>query len=125
MLTTLATLAKLVGGRLVGPGNGALEIDGTATLDEAEPGHISFLDSAERAHRLSSCRASALVVPADFEPERWPAIQVADVHRSFAAIVRHFRPQQRSQRVGVGPLAFVSSTARIGENVDIHPGATI
>jgi UDP-3-O-[3-hydroxymyristoyl] glucosamine N-acyltransferase len=125
MPTSITTLAKLVGGRLAGSGFGDLEIDGAATLEDAEQGQISFLDSAEKAHRLVNCRASALVVPFEFAPDRLPAIQSADVHRAFAAIVRHFHPQRRAPRVGVSPLALVSSTARIGENVDIHPGATI
>ncbi|HEY2147068.1 MAG TPA: UDP-3-O-(3-hydroxymyristoyl)glucosamine N-acyltransferase [Pirellulales bacterium] len=125
MPTSLAMLAKLVGGRLAGAGNGGVEIEGAATLEDAEPGQISFLDSAEKAHRLADCRATALIVPADFVPERWPAIQATDVHRAFAAIVRHFHPQRRSPRVGISPLALVTCTARIGENVDIHPGAAI
>ena len=98
---------------------------GAATLEDAEQGQISFLDSAEKAHRLADCRATALIVPADFVPERWPAIQATDVHRAFAAIVRHFHPQRRSPRVGISPLALVTCTARIGENVDIHPGAAV
>jgi UDP-3-O-[3-hydroxymyristoyl] glucosamine N-acyltransferase len=125
MPTSLAMLAKLVGGRLAGIASGELMIDGAATLEDAEPGDISLLDSADKSHRLAACRASAIVVPADFNPDRWPAVQVDDVHRAFAAIVLHIHPPRQARRIGVSPLACVSSTARLGEDVEVHPGATI
>jgi UDP-3-O-[3-hydroxymyristoyl] glucosamine N-acyltransferase len=125
MPTSLAMLAELVGGRLAGDCSGDLMIEGAATLEDAEAGDISLLDSADKSHRLSGCRASAIVVPADFPPERWPAIQVDDVHRAFVAIVLHFRPALRTRRIGVSPLACVSASARLGEDVDVHAGATI
>src|SRR5438132_2959011 len=125
MPTSLAMLAKLVGGRLTGNISGELMIDGAATLVDADPGEISLLDSPDKSHRLAGCRASALVVPADFNPDRWPAIQVDDVHRAFAAIVLHFHPPRQMRRTGVSPSAFVSPSARLGEDVDVHPGAMV
>ncbi len=125
MVTSLATLAELVEGRLVGHSNGDLQIHGAATLDDAQPGQISLLDNSDKNHRLARSQASAVVVPHDLTPEQTPAIQVDDVHRAFAAIVAHFRPQRMAARVGVSPLAFVSPRARLAANVDVHPGATI
>jgi UDP-3-O-[3-hydroxymyristoyl] glucosamine N-acyltransferase len=126
MATSLAALAELVGGKLVGsPASGQLTIHSAATLDAAEPGQISLLDSADKAPRLARSRASAVVVPRDFSPAELPAIQVDDVHCAFAAIVGHFRPARKQRRIGISPTAFVSPTATIGADVDIHPGATI
>jgi UDP-3-O-[3-hydroxymyristoyl] glucosamine N-acyltransferase len=126
MAISLTVLAEVIGGRLVGTGvGGDAMIDGAATLEDAEEGQISLLDSPDKAHRLAKCRASAVVVPADFVPERIPAIQVDDVHRAFAAVVMHFRPQRPAKRIGISPLAFVSRTARLAEDVDVHRGATI
>jgi UDP-3-O-[3-hydroxymyristoyl] glucosamine N-acyltransferase len=50
---------------------------------------------------------------------------VADVHAAFARIVSHFRPPRTQAAIGVSPYAIVSSTARLGANVNIHPGVTI
>ena len=61
----------------------------------------------------------------DFAPENLPAIQVDDVHAAFATIVTHFRPTLNATRSGVSPTANVSPRARLGEDVEIHAGATI
>lgn len=123
MQATLAELAALVGGQTVG--DGQLTITGAAVLRDAEPGHVSLIDQAEKNHLLEDSRAAAVVVPRGFVPEGKPAVQVDDVHQAFAAIVSYFKPSRRETRIGVSPLAVIDPTARLGENVDVHPSATI
>ncbi len=123
MQATLAELAALVGGQIVG--DDRLIIVGAATLRDAGPGQITLVDQLEKAHLLGQCRASAVVAPHGFTASSLPAIQVGDVHRAFAAIVRHFSPPCMMPRVGVSPLAIISPTAVIGGDVDIYPFATI
>jgi len=123
MQATLAELASLVGGQIIG--DGSLVIFGAATLHDAGPDQITLVDQAEKDHLLENCRAAAVVVPRDFVPEGLPAIQVDDVHQAFAAIVRHFYPPRQGRRIGISPLASVSPTATISEDVDLHPFATI
>jgi UDP-3-O-[3-hydroxymyristoyl] glucosamine N-acyltransferase len=123
MQATLAELATLVGGQLVG--NGHLVICGAATQRDAEPGQITLVDEAEKNQRLENCHAVAVVAPRSFVPQNISAVQVDDVHGAFAAIVRHFCPPREMPRPGVSPLAAVSPTAQIGPDVDIHPFATI
>jgi UDP-3-O-[3-hydroxymyristoyl] glucosamine N-acyltransferase len=125
MPPTLATLAELVGGRLVNDSHGDLAITGAATLDDARTGDITMVDLASKAPRLARSAASAVLVPQDFVPDNPPAIQVDDVHLAFTAIVTHFRPPLVSARFGVSPAATVSPRARLGKDVDVHPGATI
>ena len=123
MQATLAELAALVDGQIVG--DGQLVIRGAATLREVEPGQITLVDQSEKNHRLENCPAAAVVAPRSFTPGNIPAIQVDDVHRAFAAIVCRFSPPRHVRRIGISPLAAVSPTAEIGPNVDIHPYATI
>ena len=123
MAATLAELAQLVVGTLLGPGE--LEIQGAATLSTAGPRDITFVDSADRLPRLEQNPAAAVVVPRLISPEHRPAIQVDDVHAAFAKIVCHFRPPCPQPRIGVSPAAIVSSSARLAHDVDVHPGATI
>ncbi len=127
MPTTLAQLAELVEGRLVvaATGDGDLPIVGAATLDVAQPGEISLADSSDRATKLDSSAADAAIVNAEVESSSKPIILVEDVHAAFAKVVTHFRPQRVRQSVGVSPAAIVSPTARIAEDVEVHPGATI
>jgi UDP-3-O-[3-hydroxymyristoyl] glucosamine N-acyltransferase len=123
MQSTLAELATLVGGEIVG--DGRLVIVGAATIREAEPGQITLVDRMEKSHLLHDCRATAVVAPRGFAPPKVSAIQVDDVHQAFAAIVRHFCPPRQLPPVGVSTLAIIHPTAAIGEDVDIHPFATI
>jgi UDP-3-O-[3-hydroxymyristoyl] glucosamine N-acyltransferase len=125
MATNLTTLAELVGGRLVPPDSGSMIIEAAATLADAGEHDITLLDNPEKAHRLTNSRACAVVVPTDFTAGSLPAIQVADVHQAFAAVVAYFRPARLASRIGVSPLAVVSPSAVLEEDVDIHPGATI
>ncbi len=88
MQATLAELAALVGGQVVG--DGLLPIDGAAAPRDAKPGQITLVDTAEKNQRLDNCRAAAVVAPQSFMPKNLPAIQVDDVHLAFAAIVPLF-----------------------------------
>jgi len=123
MQATLAELAAMVDGRLIGDGN--VVVLGAAPLGEASPGQITLIDGAEKNGSLASSRAAAAVAPRSFTPNGIPVIQADDVHRAFSAIVAFFRPPRPSPRVGVSPMAAVSPTARLGKNVDIYPFATI
>lgn len=123
MQASLAELAALVDGTVVGDGN--VTIHGAAPLRDAAPGEITLINGGDRHYNLDECRAAAVVAPRSYVPTRLPAIQVDNVYRAFAQIVGHFRPARPSRRGGVSPLAVVSPTARLGADVDIHPFATI
>jgi len=123
MHATLAELAALVHGRLIGDGD--LLIRGAAPLGDAGPGDITLVDKAERGKRLQSTRASAAITPRSFVTNGVPVIQVDDVHHAFAVVVARFRPTPPSKRIGVSPHACVSPTARLGADVDVHPFASI
>lgn len=123
MQATLAELAELVQGRLFG--DGSRVIVGAAPLGDARPGEITLIDKPERAPSLASSRADAVVAPRTYSPNGLPTIQVDDVHQAFARIVARFRPPRPPKRVGVSPQAIISTSARLGNNVDVHPLATI
>ncbi|HVC94672.1 MAG TPA: UDP-3-O-(3-hydroxymyristoyl)glucosamine N-acyltransferase [Pirellulales bacterium] len=123
MAVGLAELANMVGGATLG--DCGLAITGAATLADARPGDITFVNSADKAQRLGQTAASAVVVPRGMAPVNLPAIQVDNVAAAFAVIVRHFRPPRAVTRAGVSPRAVISPSARLGDDVEIHPGATI
>ena len=125
MPTSLGALAQLVDGQLVG--DGTVEIHGAATLDDASECDITLVDKDLKAARLATATARAVVVPRDFPLDvlTRPAIVVDDVHRAFTAIVEHFRPPRVRPRIGISPAATISRTARLADDVDVYPGATI
>ena len=123
MGTTLAQLAELVSGKLVG--DPELLICGAATIRDAAAGEITLADKAELLPKLTASAAVAAIVPAGLEPPGLPYIQVASVSTAFAQVVAHFRPPRQRRRFGISPAAYLAPTVRLAENVEIHPGATI
>src|SRR5258708_39245395 len=125
MPTSLAALARLVGGTVVG--DDSVEIEGAASLLDAGPGDITLVDRNEKADRLAAVSARAAVVPLSFPSESltMPILQVEDVHRAFTAIVTHFRPPRPRRRIGISTAATIDSSARLGDDVDVYPGGTI
>ncbi len=136
MQASLALLAELVHGRLVG--DGRVVVCGAAPLGEAGPGDITFLDAAGKTALLEQSAAAAAVVPSGFASHRGagipacqadknvrPTIETADVHEAFSTIHRHLRPPRAQRRTGVSPAAFVSPSARMAGDVDVHSVATI
>lgn len=123
MQATLAELATLVGGQVVG--DEQLVIHGAATLQDAQPGQITLVDQSEKNQRLENCSAAAVLAPRGFVPKTIPVIQVDDIHRAFSIILRHFYPPKQTIRIGISHLASIHPTAKIGPNVDVYPFATI
>jgi UDP-3-O-[3-hydroxymyristoyl] glucosamine N-acyltransferase len=120
---TLGQLADMVGGQLLG--NPDLTITGAATMQEALPGQISFVDHPKLRAQLSSCAASAFLVPSDWDDVGKPAIRVQAVRESFATIVSFFRPPLHCSDVGISPAARVDPTAYLEPRVQIHPYAVV
>lgn len=123
MPTTLAELAQLVGGQL--QGDGATPITGAATLSTASLGDITLADHADRASELTRSSASAVITPRDLPHPGKPAILVDNVHGAFTLAVKHFHPSRSATRIGVSDRAVVSPSARLADDVDVHPMATI
>lgn len=122
-LTTLGQLAELVQGELVG--DGSRELEGAATLDEANARQLSFIDHPRLVSQLATSQAGALLVPHNWEPCDRPAIRVTHVRQSFARIVNFFRPPFVEQRTGISPTAVIDPTAVLGPDVQIGPHAVI
>ena len=123
MSTSLADLADLVNGRLIG--EPTTEISGAATLEVVQAGQITLSDHEDRIQQLIQSPAAAAVVSADISCPDKPTIVVDDVHEAFARVVTHFRPVRNQKRKGISDQAVVSSTARLADDVEVHPLATI
>ncbi len=123
MQATLAELASLVDGCLVG--DGQVVIHGAATLRDAGPGEITLIDGDQRNRGEAGSVAAAAIAPKTYTPQRLPIIEVDDVHAAFAKIVTHFRPVREAKRIGISPLAAISPSATVADHVDVHPMASI
>jgi UDP-3-O-[3-hydroxymyristoyl] glucosamine N-acyltransferase len=124
MSITLGDLAARIGGTLVG-GDPALALASAATLETATEHDITLVDAADKLHLLAKSRAAAALVPAGTGPVDRPTIEVADVHAAFTATILLFRPLRPQPRSGISPQAAVDPSARLADDVEVHPFATI
>lgn len=136
----LAELAALVGGTV--EGDGGMVITAMNSLDLAEPGQLTFINSSKLADKLAQSRASACIAPLDFSSDQLPLIKVGNVDLAaarihcwlldepFKAAGIHERAVIGrdcviSSQVSIGPLACIGDRVRIGERVMIAPGVVI
>ncbi|MDZ7640820.1 MAG: UDP-3-O-(3-hydroxymyristoyl)glucosamine N-acyltransferase [Desulfurivibrio sp.] len=128
MAVTVAQLAALVDGELVG--DGEVAISGVNSLELAGPAELSFLTSARQRHKLSACRAAALVVPQKLaageleEMAQRPLLRVADPNLATARIQQFLLSRPFVAR-GVHPSAVIGAACRIPPEVSIGPGAVL
>lgn len=120
---TLAELARLVGGKVVG--DGAVEIGRVASIEEAGPGDITFLAHPRYRPYLATCKASAVIVSDSVAVKALAGsgrnfLQVSQPYVAFARVLQFFHPlpEYRGQ---ISPHAAIDSTAVIGEGVAVFP----
>ncbi|HEX8072485.1 MAG TPA: UDP-3-O-(3-hydroxymyristoyl)glucosamine N-acyltransferase [Pyrinomonadaceae bacterium] len=137
----LSELADATGARL--EGDPALEITGAAGLDEAGPGHVTFLANPRYTARVQTTRAGAVYLAAGVEPGREIAVlRARDPYLAYTRALRLFHPEpvfeqfvhpaaviepsaQVDERVWIGACVVVGRNARVGAGTRIYPNATI
>jgi len=119
---TLDDLARRLGCDL--EGDGAIEVQRVAGLEDAGPGDLSFLSNSKYASKLPSTRASAVIVG----PGVWSApcavLRSPHVYQSLAEAVNLLTPPARPA-AGISPLAAIDSTAVVGPDASIGPFVTV
>lgn len=123
MPLTLAQLATMVRGTVVGDAD--LPIHAARTLQEAQPGDITFVEKRNNVPLFDQSKASAAVVPLDFPETPRPVIRTADPLMAFVAIVQHFQGKTATRPTGIDPRATVDETARLGDDPSVQVNAVI
>jgi UDP-3-O-[3-hydroxymyristoyl] glucosamine N-acyltransferase len=125
----LGQLAEFLGATLRGATD--KEITGLATLQEAGPGHVSFLANPQYRKFLADTHASAVLLkPADAESFAGDALLVPDPYLAYARISHLFDPKPKAAP-GVHPTAviatdaFVDPAASVGAFAVVESGAQI
>ncbi len=118
MMTKLKELAEWVGGSVVG--DGEVEIVGVAPIEEAQPGEITFIANPKYRSKLTETHASAVIVGNDITEAGKSLLRTANPYLAFGKILTLYS-QTPHQPQGVDPRASISATARVGNEVTIHP----
>jgi UDP-3-O-[3-hydroxymyristoyl] glucosamine N-acyltransferase len=100
-------------------GDGGVDVERVAPIEEAGPGSITFVSGRRYAAHLATTKASAVIVSPETET-MLPSLLADNPYLAFARAVGVLHPQP-APRAGVHPAAHVDPTASLGEGV--HVGA--
>ncbi|HEY6914099.1 MAG TPA: UDP-3-O-(3-hydroxymyristoyl)glucosamine N-acyltransferase, partial [Paludibacter sp.] len=118
---TAQQIADFLGGEI--QGNPAVKVSDFSKIEEGKPGTLSFLSNPKYSQYIYDSQASIVLVNKDFQPEREvqaTLIRVNDAYQALATLLS-LVDQAKPKKTGVSPLAYISATAEIGENVYIAP----
>jgi len=130
---TLEEVRDLVAGSVPPGAELTRRINGVASLDEAGPSDVAFMEGARFVPDLRSTRAGACLVAQRFVehvPAGTVAIAVARPQPAFVLLTRHLypdilRPGTVFGQHGIAAGAVIHPQARIEDGVAIDPGAVI
>jgi UDP-3-O-[3-hydroxymyristoyl] glucosamine N-acyltransferase len=122
----LADLAELVGGRVEGDTDHAMEVDAVRTLEAAGPRDLSFLNHARYREQALASKAGALLVGAamasgDFQK---PLLIVDDTAYALSLLLNRLHPSE-APVPGVHPTAVLEPGCEIDPSAHIGPYAVI
>ncbi|MGC2617570.1 MAG: UDP-3-O-(3-hydroxymyristoyl)glucosamine N-acyltransferase [Acidobacteriaceae bacterium] len=118
----IAELARVLQAELRGDPD--LEITGVAGIEEAGPGHVTFVANPKYAALAKTTSAAAILVSPDFPDVAAATLRMANPYLGFArAIEIFYQPPARPS--GIHPTAVIHPTATIGANAAIDAYAVI
>lgn len=108
-------------------GNPEAKVRTFAKIEEGQDGALSFLANPKYTHYLYETASSVVLINADMVLEQPVACTLVRVPNAYEAIARllSLYESMTTPRTGVHPLAFVSETASLGEDVYVGPFAYV
>ncbi|ALJ56438.1 UDP-3-O-acylglucosamine N-acyltransferase [Candidatus Xiphinematobacter sp. Idaho Grape] len=121
----LEEVARLVGTE-VSLSSAAVEIRGISAVGDAERGDVTFLGNLKYLPALRSSRASAVLVPMNFEEPVPPILlRVESPTTAFGKLIDFFSEPDPSYTPGVHRLACIAEGVHISQGVSIQPFAVV
>lgn len=114
----LSDIAQFLGGELEGDAH--IEIKGVASLEESQPGDITFLANPKYKVKLHTTRASAAIVTKDTRSNRLALIKVDNPYLAFAKIIPLFHKTELPA-AGIHPSFIAGEELILGQNCSILP----
>jgi len=117
---SVTDIAKWTEGRLVG--DESLIIQGLATLEDAQPGQLTFINHEKYLPTWNASKATVAVLDEKFSIEPGDGrclVYVKNTDLAIARILEEFAPPPALPELGIHPTASIASDAQIGDNVRI------
>jgi UDP-3-O-[3-hydroxymyristoyl] glucosamine N-acyltransferase len=112
----LAELAQLLGAEC--HGKPASIITGVAGIEEAGPGHVTFVANPKYTGLARKTKAGAVLVAPDFPEIETPTLRIKNPYLAFARAIEIFHPAPKYPP-GTHPTAVIDPTARVGKGASI------
>lgn len=122
MTHTLAEIAELTGGRVVG--DKSFKVSGVRSLEDAGGRDISFFSDRRYLDKLRHTRAGAVITAEELPFFKRHQLVVDRPDLAYARTAGLFAPLPARFK-GIHPRAFVHETSRIGRDVTIHPAVYV
>ncbi|MCF0235163.1 MAG: UDP-3-O-(3-hydroxymyristoyl)glucosamine N-acyltransferase [Bacteroidaceae bacterium] len=98
-----------------------------AKIEEGQEGALSFLANPKYAHHLYTTASTVVLVNTDFQldqPVACTLVRVANAYEGIARLLALYESMTQ-KRSGIHPLAFVSETAQLADDVYVGPFAYV
>ena len=112
-------IAQFVQGVIEGDENAT--VNTFAKIEDGKPGAISFLSNPKYTHYIYDTESSIVLVDKSVElekPTKATLVRVDNAYECVAKLLQRYE-SMKPKKTGVDSLAFVSPSAKIGENVYI------
>ena len=105
-------------------GSGDTDITGVVGIENAGPGHLTFVSNPKYASKAKTTQAGAIIVAPDFPDLPVATLRHANPYLTFArAIELFYAPPQAGP--GKDSTARIATSARVGEGASIGPFVVI
>jgi len=120
MQFTAAQIAMMINGKI--EGNADVAVSSFGKIEEAKKGQLAFLANPKYEEFLYSTAASIIIINETQELKQTieaTLIKVPDAYSAFAVLLDKYQQIQRQQLNGIQQPAYISATAKVGDNVYI------
>ncbi len=112
-------IAGLLNGEVVG--NGDVTVNGLAKIEEGAAGLLSFLSNPKYEEYIYTTQSSICIVNKTFEPTQGlptglTLVKVDDAYACFAKLLDVYN-QMRQKQPGIEQPSFISTSAKVGEEI--------
>ena len=122
---TAKQIADMINGRV--EGNPDAKINTFAKIEEGKEGAISFLSNPKYTAYIYDTKSSVVLINEDVELTQAVSCTLIRVKNAYECVAKLLQmyASMMPKKTGIDSLAFVSKSAKVGENVYIAPFAYI